>query len=88
MKVFVFPNREAMSEAAARHVASSLSGAIAAQGDVRMVPATAGSQLDFQRALIRQPGIDWSGVEVFHSTSTSDSRTTIPPVFAPCSART
>ena len=65
MKVFVFPNREAMSEAAARHVASSLSGAIAAQGDVRMVPATAASQLDFQRALIRQPGIDWSGVEVF-----------------------
>ena len=30
-----------------------------------MVPATAASQLDFQRALIRQPGIDWSGVEVF-----------------------
>jgi glucosamine-6-phosphate deaminase len=65
MKVFIFPNRQAMSEAAARHVASSLARAIAAQGDVRMVPATAASQLDFQRALIRQPGIDWSGVEVF-----------------------
>jgi glucosamine-6-phosphate deaminase len=65
MKVFVFPNRQTMSEAAARHVASSLARAIAAQGDVRMVPATAASQLDFQRALVRQPGIDWSGVEVF-----------------------
>jgi glucosamine-6-phosphate deaminase len=65
MKIFVFPNRQAMSEAAARHVTTSLARAIAAQGDVRMVPATAASQLDFQRALIRQPGIDWSGVEVF-----------------------
>jgi glucosamine-6-phosphate deaminase len=35
------------------------------QGDVRLVAATAASQLDFQRALVRQQGIDWSGVEVF-----------------------
>ena len=65
MKVFVYPNRQAMSEAAARHVAASLARAIAMQGDVRLVAATAASQLDFQRALVRQPGIDWSGVEVF-----------------------
>ena len=65
MKVFVFPNRQAMSEAAARHVATSLARAISTQGDARMVPATAASQLDFQRALVRQPGIDWSRVEIF-----------------------
>jgi glucosamine-6-phosphate deaminase len=65
MKIFVFPNRQTMSEAAARHVAASLQRAIAAQGEVRMVPATAASQLEFQRALVRQPGVDWSGVEVF-----------------------
>jgi glucosamine-6-phosphate deaminase len=65
MKVFVFPNRDTMSEAAARHVASSLSGAIAAHGEARLVPATAASQLDFQRALVRQPGVDWSRIEVF-----------------------
>ena len=65
MKIFVHPNRQAMSEAAARHVAASLGRAISKQGDVRLVAATAASQLDFQRALVRQPGIDWSGVEVF-----------------------
>jgi glucosamine-6-phosphate deaminase len=65
MKIFVFPDRQAMSEAAARHVARSLGRVIADQGDVRLVPATAASQLEFQRALIRQPGIDWSAVEVF-----------------------
>ena len=65
MNVFVFSDRQAMSEAAARHVAGSLARTIAAQGDARLVPATAASQLEFQRALVRQPGIDWSGVEVF-----------------------
>ena len=65
MKIFVYPNRQVMSEAAARHVAASLGRVISMQGDVRLVAATAASQLDFQRALVRQQGIDWSGVEVF-----------------------
>lgn len=65
MRIFVFPDRAAMSEAAARHVARSLTSAIADRGDVRIVAATAASQLDFQRALVRQPGVDWSSVEVF-----------------------
>src|SRR5262245_19463392 len=65
MKVFIYPSRQAASEAAARHVAASLAHAIATQGDVRLVAATAASQVEFQRALVRQPGIDWSGVEVF-----------------------
>jgi glucosamine-6-phosphate deaminase len=65
MKVLIYPNRQALSEAAARHVAAALARAIAAQGDVRLVAATAASQLEFQRALVRQEGIDWSGVELF-----------------------
>jgi glucosamine-6-phosphate deaminase len=65
MDILVYPDRQAMSEAAARHVAGVIGRTIARQGDVRLVAATAASQLDFQRALVKQPGIDWSGVELF-----------------------
>jgi glucosamine-6-phosphate deaminase len=65
MNVEVFPDRVSMSEAAARHVATTLRRVIAERGVARIVAATAASQLDFQRELTRLPGIDWSLVELF-----------------------
>lgn len=54
-----------MSSAAASHVAATLRRVIAERGQVRVVVATAGSQLEFQRALVGEPDIDWPRVEVF-----------------------
>jgi glucosamine-6-phosphate deaminase len=65
MNIRVLKDRASMSEAAAEHVAGVLRRVIAARGEVRVVAATAASQLDFQRALIRQPGVEWSTVELF-----------------------
>ena len=54
-----------MSAAAAAHVAATLRRVLAEFGQARVVIATAASQLEFQRALVREPGIDWARVEVF-----------------------
>jgi glucosamine-6-phosphate deaminase len=54
-----------MSVAAAEQVAATLRRVIAERGQARIVVATAASQLEFQRALVAQPGVDWSRVEVF-----------------------
>jgi glucosamine-6-phosphate deaminase len=54
-----------MSQAAAEHVAGVLQRVIVERGEARVVAATAASQLEFQRALIQQAGVDWSAVELF-----------------------
>lgn len=54
-----------MSLAAAAQVAATLRRVIAEHGRARVVVATAASQLEFQRALVGEPGIDWPRVEVF-----------------------
>lgn len=54
-----------MSAAAAAHVAATLRRVLAEQGHARVVVATAASQLEFQRALVAESGIDWPRVEVF-----------------------
>src|SRR5262245_34829699 len=65
MKVRILENRQAMSVAAAEHAAEALRRLIASRGRARVVVATAASQLEFQRALVRAPDVDWSRVEVF-----------------------
>ncbi len=55
-----------MDEAAAAHAAASLRRLLANQDDVRVVAATAASQLGFLGRLAASPGIDWSRVELFH----------------------
>lgn len=55
-----------MSRAAAAAAAASIRGAIARQGDARVVAATGASQFDFLQALVTAPGIDWRQVEMFH----------------------
>jgi glucosamine-6-phosphate deaminase len=65
MNIRVSTDRTSMSRAAAEHVAGVLRRVIAERGEARMVAATAASQLEFQRALIRQTGVDWSSVELY-----------------------
>jgi glucosamine-6-phosphate deaminase len=66
MRVQTYPDRPAMSRAAAGDAADALRTLIAAKGRVRLVAATGASQLDFLGALVNAPGIDWSAVEMFH----------------------
>jgi glucosamine-6-phosphate deaminase len=66
MLLKVFNDRVTMGQAAAEQAAVAIRRAIAAQGNARIIAATAASQLEFLDALTKSPGIDWSRVEVFH----------------------
>jgi glucosamine-6-phosphate deaminase len=66
MKLKIFENKRALSEAAAQHASAVLQAVIAKQGRARIVVATGASQLDFLDALTKSEGIDWSHVEMFH----------------------
>lgn len=62
--VHVFPDRPAMGEAAAVHVASALRAYLREEEQVRMVFAAAPSQDDFFAALV-QEDLDWARVVAF-----------------------
>ncbi len=66
MRLRQFSNKIALGEAAARHAAELMRGALAARGRARILVATGGSQFDFLDALTRAPDINWSEVELFH----------------------
>ncbi len=66
MKLEIFENKRAMSDAAALHASRALRKSIAARGRARIIAATGGSQLDFLDALTKSAGIDWQLVEMFH----------------------
>jgi glucosamine-6-phosphate deaminase len=66
LAVEVYPSNAAMGQAAAERAAQFLQETIAARGRANLVLATGNSQLTFLTALGRQPGIDWSRVEIFH----------------------
>ena len=55
-----------MARAAADHAACSLKQLLRELGTVRFLAATGASQLDFLSALRKQPGVDWTRVELFH----------------------
>jgi glucosamine-6-phosphate deaminase len=55
-----------MSRAAARHAADVLRRKTAAPNSARIIAATGASQFDFLTALVAEPQIDWSRVELFH----------------------
>jgi glucosamine-6-phosphate deaminase len=65
MHLHVLPDRARMSAAAAEDVAARLRRLLAERGRVRMVAATAASQIEFQHALAAAPGIDWTRVDLF-----------------------
>jgi len=62
----VFPDKKSLGNAAAVQAATAIRGAIRGQGTARVVAATAASQAEFLDALVSQPDIDWTRVELFH----------------------
>jgi glucosamine-6-phosphate deaminase len=66
MHIHVFPDRRSLASAAAVHGAATIRRAIAKHGKARIVAASAASQIEFLEALIAEPGIQWSRVELFH----------------------
>jgi glucosamine-6-phosphate deaminase len=66
MVLKVFPDRKSLGKAAAGQAAMAIRRAIHDRGQACVVAATAASQSEFLEALVREPGIDWSRVEVFH----------------------
>jgi glucosamine-6-phosphate deaminase len=65
-RVLVYPSRDELGAAAARHAADLIHQAILARGKARLVVATGNSQLNLIHALVEIPGVEWSRVEVFH----------------------
>ena len=66
MTIKTYRDRLTMSRAAARHAAEVLRNALAARRRARIIAATGASQFDFLDALVREAGIDWTRVELFH----------------------
>jgi len=66
MKLEIFEDKRAMSNAAAENAAGVLRNSIAERGRARIVAATGASQLQFLEALTKSTGIDWQLVEMFH----------------------
>jgi len=66
MVLKVFPDKKSLGNAAAAQAATAVRGAIRDHGTARVVAATAASQSEFLDALVRQPDIDWTRVELFH----------------------
>ncbi|MGH9799596.1 MAG: glucosamine-6-phosphate deaminase [Blastocatellia bacterium] len=62
----VFADKSQLGQAAAEQAANAINHAIAERGQARIIAATGMSQVEFLKALIATPGIDWSLVEMFH----------------------
>ena len=66
LTVEIYPDKAALSQAAADFVAGHVRAAIAERGSSRVIFATGASQYDFLDALCAAPEIDWSLVTAFH----------------------
>jgi glucosamine-6-phosphate deaminase len=66
MTIRTYRDRVSMSRAAAGQAADVLRKQIAAHQRARIIAATGASQFDFLSALVAEPGLDWSRVELFH----------------------
>jgi glucosamine-6-phosphate deaminase len=66
MVVRVFEDRASLAAAAAEQAATAIRHAIQNKGRVRVIAATAASQLEFLKTLTTTPNIDWSRIELFH----------------------
>jgi glucosamine-6-phosphate deaminase len=66
MLLKVFSDKASLGKAAAGQAARAIRNAIAANGEARIIAATAASQLEFLGALTQERGIDWQKVEAFH----------------------
>jgi glucosamine-6-phosphate deaminase len=66
MNLHTYETRQEMGRAAAEDIAEELRSRLAKQDGVRIIFAAAPSQSETLKALITQPGIDWSRVTAFH----------------------
>lgn len=64
--VRVFQSKTGLAHAAAEHAADSLKRLLRDFTTVRLLAATGASQLEFLSALTKEPGVDWTRVELFH----------------------
>ena len=66
MEIRICKNSEALGESAAKYTAQIIKDAIAEKGSARIVLSTGASQFDTLKALVKEPGIQWDCVEMFH----------------------
>lgn len=64
--VRVLDDPSQLAEAAAADAAARIRTALAERGRARIVAATGASQMAFLDRLVREPGIEWPKVEMFH----------------------
>jgi glucosamine-6-phosphate deaminase len=75
-----FPSREALDACAGAEAAAAITGAIKAQGEARIILASAPSQTGFLGALLRHP-ITWERVHIFHMDEYVGIEATHPASF-------
>ncbi len=66
MEIRICKNSEELGKSAAAHTANILKECIAKNGSARIVLSTGASQFDTLKALVKEPGIEWDKVEMFH----------------------
>lgn len=66
MEIRICKNSEELGKSAAKYVADILKTCIAEKGNARIVLSTGASQFDTIKALVKEPGIKWNCVEMFH----------------------
>ena len=66
LRIVMLPDRKSLGAAAANAMGAKMKEIISAKGGVRVVFASAASQMEFLENLILYPGIDWSKVTAFH----------------------
>jgi glucosamine-6-phosphate deaminase len=66
VEIRVLPDAARLASAAAADAAGRIRDAIRRTGAARIIAATGASQIAFLDRLVREPGIDWSTVEMFH----------------------
>ncbi|HEY8566138.1 MAG TPA: glucosamine-6-phosphate deaminase [Beijerinckiaceae bacterium] len=66
MHIEILPDKAALGERAAADGAAAIREALAAKDACTIILATGASQFEMLDALVRQPGLDWSKVIVFH----------------------
>ena len=62
----ILRTRAACGKAAAAYGAERIRAALKSQGQARIIVATGASQFEMLKALVAEPGIDWSRVTGFH----------------------
>ena len=66
MEIRICENSEMLGKSAAKYVAEVLKNAISENGSARIVISTGASQFDTLKALVKEEGIKWECVEMFH----------------------